>query len=350
MLPAGVRISALRPAPPVSGTQQRPRGAGGFDAHAAAVTSTAAHLIGAGLGTVLSCETEVAHKLPYGYTQYADLVVRAPDELGVPVLLVEVDRGTEPVAELVAKVRRYVEWFELLAPKADAKAADAARVSGGAGVNGFRLWSRVYPATGREGYPPLAFVFTGATPAQRASRIRRLTEGAWPFCAGRYYSRADDDITAVDYHQAVPVVVTELEQLDAHGAGAPVWKRLGRHGWQTLTDALDNPDGDRLHQEQRAEQRRRAQEHAAAYRESQRPVCTRCGAKFTDERWKKVEAARPGWSRQHELCGPCLDTENARAAAEQLTRTWDIRLEAGLRVRQDPYEDTRGAFGRGGQR
>lgn len=276
--------------------------------------------------------------------------MRGPDTSGVPVLLVEVDRGTEPVEQLVAKVRRYVEWFELLAPKADAKAADAARVSAGADVHGFRLWSRVYPATGREGYPPLAFVFTGTTPAQRASRIERLTEGAWPFCAGRYYSRADDDITAVDYHQAVPVVVTELEQLDAHGAGAPVWKRLGRNGWQTLTDALDNPDGDQLHAAERAEQSRRAEERAAAYRESRRPKCVRCGATFTDERWEQVEAARPRHSRKNELCGPCLDRERIREEGERRMRERDAELEAGLRARQAPSQDGRGGFGRGGHR
>ncbi|WP_436777613.1 hypothetical protein [Yinghuangia sp. YIM S09857] len=96
------------------------------------------------------------------------------------MLLVEVDRGTEPVGELAAKARRYVEWFELLAPKVDAKAADAARLAGGAGGNGFRLWSRVYPATGHEGYPPLAFVFTGTTYQRRQTPRRRRETGADP--------------------------------------------------------------------------------------------------------------------------------------------------------------------------
>ncbi|MGW0664603.1 hypothetical protein [Streptodolium elevatio] len=303
------------------------------------MTSTAAHLIGAGFATVLSCETEVAHKLSY-FTQYTDLVVRGPDTAGVPVLLVEVDRGTESVAELVVKVRRYVEWFELLAPKADAKEADRARRSGGAEVNSFRLWSRVYPATGREGYPPLAFVFTGTTPAQRASRIERLKDGAWPFIAGRYYNRTNDDITALDYHQAVPVVVTELEHLDAHGAGARVWKRLGRGDWQTLTDALDNPKGDRLHQAELAEARRRAQEHAAAAREARRPVCTRCDAAFTDARWEQVEAA-PRGKRGNELCGPCLDTQRIHDAGKDRMRGHDAALAKAVQARLATQDDGR---------
>ncbi|MFJ5829526.1 hypothetical protein [Streptomyces sp. NPDC093089] len=44
-------------------------GADGYDEHAAAVTTTAAVLTGAGYGTVLSRQTETPHRLPYGYTQ-----------------------------------------------------------------------------------------------------------------------------------------------------------------------------------------------------------------------------------------------------------------------------------------
>ncbi|MCX5434805.1 replication-relaxation family protein (plasmid) [Streptomyces sp. NBC_00257] len=161
LLPGNVRVSALRKleydddGEPVTGE--------GFDEHAAAVTMTAAVLTGAGFGTPLSWQTEIGHKLPYGYTQYADLTMRAPDA-GVPAMLLEVDRVNEPVDDLVDKVRRYTEWFELLAPKADKVKAQAAHHHGAA-VHDFRLWSRIYQATGREGYVPVAFVFTGKTKA-----------------------------------------------------------------------------------------------------------------------------------------------------------------------------------------
>lgn len=79
-------------------------------------------------------------------------------------MLLEVDRVNEPVDDLVDKVRRYTEWFELLAPKADKVKAQAAHHHGAA-VHDFRLWSRIYQATGREGYVPVAFVFTGKTKA-----------------------------------------------------------------------------------------------------------------------------------------------------------------------------------------
>ncbi|GAA4803233.1 hypothetical protein [Streptomyces ziwulingensis] len=67
-----------------------------------------------------------------------------------------------------------------------------------------------------------------------------------------------------------------------------MWRRLGRDEdqWQTLAEALDSPEGDRLYAVQRKEARRRREEREAAEREAQRPMCAGCGAKFTDERWK----------------------------------------------------------------
>jgi hypothetical protein len=319
LLPGHVRISVLRK--PKYDTHGNPVVDDGFDEHAAAVTMTAAVLTGAGFGTPLSWQTEIGHKLPYGYTQYADLTMRAPDA-GVPAMLLEVDRVNEPVDVLVAKVRRYTEWFELLAPKADKAKAHAARHDGAA-VHDFRLWSRVYPATGREGYVPLAFVFTGKTKAQRESRIRRLEQAGRRYFAGEPYSGRASGITAVDYHQAVPVVVTELERItaDPDGAAGKVWRRLGRDEdeWQTLAEALDNPDGDRLYGVQRKEAHRRQKEREAAQREAQRPVCTRCGEKFTEDRWQSIRQSN--WrSEGNELCRPCLDEHHEQVRAEKAAR------------------------------
>ncbi|MER5359742.1 replication-relaxation family protein [Streptomyces sp. NPDC002785] len=194
LLPGNVRVSALRK--PKYDTHGNPVVDDGFDEHAAAITMTAAVLTGAGFGTPLSWQTEIGHKLPYGYTQYADLTMRAPDA-DVPAMLLEVDRVNEPVDDLVAKVRRYSDWFELLAPKADAVKEKAARRQGAA-VHDFPLWSRIYSATGREGCVPVAFVFTGKTTAQRASRMRRLEQAARRYFAGAAYPGAQ--FTAVDYH------------------------------------------------------------------------------------------------------------------------------------------------------
>ncbi|MFE4336503.1 replication-relaxation family protein [Streptomyces sp. NPDC056831] len=339
LLPGNVRVSALRKlevdddGEPVTGE--------GFDEHAAAVTMTAAVLTGAGFGTPLSWQTEIGHKLPYGYTQYADLTMQAPD-VDVPAMLLEVDRVNEPVDVLVAKVRRYTEWFELLAPKADKVKAHAARHDGAA-VHDFRLWSRIHPATSHEGYVPVAFVFTGKTKAQRASRMRRLEQAARPYFAGTKY--AGGGITAVDYHQAVPAVVTELERITADPAGAAgkVWRRLGRDEWQILAEALGNPDGDRLYVVQREQARKRQVEREAAAREAQRPVCRRCGAKFTDDRWDTV---RQYPAQQHrELCGPCLHEHHEQAQAERAAQR-QAEETAVQEAAEAEAKKNRGLFGR----
>ncbi|MFC7965475.1 replication-relaxation family protein [Streptomyces cinereoruber] len=338
LLPRNVRISAL--CKQKYDTRGRPIPGQGYDEHAAAVTLTAAVLTGAGYGTPLSWQTEIAHRLPYGYTQYADLTMRAPDA-GVPAMLLEVDRVNEPVDELVDKLRRYHGWFGLLAPKADPAKEKAAR---GAAVHDFRLWSRIYPATGREGYPPVAFVFTGKTAAQRESRMRRLEQAARRYFAGTPYPWAG--FTAVDYHQAVPVVVTELERItaDPAGAGGPVWRRLGRQEWQTLDEALDNPDGERLYRVQEEQSRRRQAERKAAEREAQRPVCTQCGTRFTDERWQVT--TRSSWPGQWDgLCGPCEKEAVGRAEAERVARR-EEEESAAREAAEAEVKKGRGLFGR----
>ncbi|TGB11640.1 hypothetical protein E4099_11850 [Streptomyces palmae] len=343
LLPKTVRISALRKIRVDAKSQ--PVKDDGYDEHAAAVTSTAAVLTGAGYGTPLSWQTEIAHKLPYGYTQYADLTMRAPDA-GVPAMLLEVDRVTEPVDDLVDKLRRYHDWFELLAPKADADKEKAASRQGAA-VHNFRLWSRIYPATGREGYVPVAFVFTGKTAAQRESRMLRLEQAARAHFAGTPHRGAG--FTAVDYHQAVPVVVTELERITADPAGAagPVWRRLGRDEWQTLSVALDNPDGERLYRAELREARRRQAKREAARREAQRPVCMRCGNKFTDDRWQQIrQRSWPGeWDR---LCGPCAKEAADRAEAERVARRQAEEVERA--AAEAPAVKPRSRFGIGRRR
>lgn len=341
LLPKSVRISALRKLR--LDAKGQPVKDDGYDEHAAAVTTTAAVLTGAGYGTPLSWQTEIAHKLPYGYTQYADLTMRAPDT-GVPAMLLEVDRVNEPVDDLVDKLRRYTDWCELLAPKADVAKERAAR---GAAVHAFRLWSRIYPATGGEGYVPVAFVFTGKTEAQRENRMRRLEQSARRYFAGTPYR--GEGFTAVDYHQAVPVVVTELERITADPAGAAgrVWRRLGREEWQTLSEVLDNPDGERLYRVQLREARRRQAECEAAEREAQRPVCTRCGTKFTDDRWR--ETTRSSWPGERDrLCGPCKREAADRAEAERVARRQ--AEEAERAAAEAPAVKPRSRFGTGHRR
>ncbi|MEV0977946.1 hypothetical protein AB0J12_14310, partial [Streptomyces sp. NPDC049915] len=146
-----------------------------------------------------------------------------------------------------------------------------------------RLWRRVYPPTGREGLPPVTFVFADTTAANVDNTVAVLEQAGRRYGAPRQYDTYHRGITARDYGQAVPALVTTVEQLQGHGADAAVWRRLGREGEQTLTATLDNPDGDALYRRQAAqadeEERRRVAE-----REARPPTCARCGTKFTDQR------------------------------------------------------------------
>ncbi|WP_435192092.1 replication-relaxation family protein [Streptomyces sp. bgisy126] len=318
--PKGIRVSALREKKydPVTG---KLLGAG-YDEHAAAVTSTAAELHRAGIGHRLGFATEIGHRLGDGYVQRADLVVRAP-QAGVPVLLVEVDRRSEDAHDLIVKLRRYWEWSRLLPKDADKRTVDLVRSRPDAIEHvdhKQRLWRRVYPPTGREGLAPLAFVFADTTETKVANTVTVLEKDGRRYWAPRWYdSLYEKTITARDYRQAVPVVVTTLEQLQEHGADAAVWRRLGRTTEQTLTDALDNPDGHDLYRAQEARADAEDKRRRAAQREAERPVCTRCGGKFTDERWEEITVHRTAVrAGDKSVCGPCRADDVARegAAAE----------------------------------
>ncbi|GAA2774014.1 hypothetical protein [Streptomyces lavendulae] len=196
------------------------------------------------------------------------------------------------------KLHRYWEWGRLLPQGADKRTVDLVRSRPDAiDTVGHeeRLWRRVYPPTGREGLIPVAFVFADTTEAKVANTVTVLEEAGRRYWAPRRYESYHRGITALDYGQAVPVLVTTLEHLQEHGADAAVWWRLGRTGEQTLTAALDNPYGDALYRVQAARADGRAAQRRAAKGEAQRPVCGRCGRKFTDERWEEVpRAAAPG--------------------------------------------------------
>ncbi|MFC7795367.1 hypothetical protein [Streptomyces cinereoruber] len=343
--PKGIHISALREEKydPVTGELLGTS----YDDHAAAVTSTVAELHRAGIGHRLGFQTEIGHRLAGGYVQRADLVVRAP-AAGVPVMLLEIDRRTEDAHDLVAKLRRYWQWGRLLAPDAGKYTVDLARSRPDAIEDvrhELRLWCRVYPPTGREGLVPLAFVFADTTEAKVVNTVAVLEEAGRRYWAPRRYGTLyEKAITARDYRQAVPVVVTTLEQLQEHGAGAAVWRRLGRKDEQSLTDALDNPDGHALYHRQYTRAEAEDERRRAVEREARRPVCTRCGKKFTDERWEETTAHRKAWKAGDvSVCGTCHADDVAReeAVAEAARRAAGAagRPRAGEGTRLVPPAD-----------
>ncbi|KPI33420.1 hypothetical protein OV450_6617 [Actinobacteria bacterium OV450] len=211
--PKGIRLSALREEKYDLDTGE-PLGTG-YDDHAAAVTGVAAELHRAGIGHRLGFQTEIGHRLGNNFVQRADLVVRAP-AAGVPVLLVEVDRRTEDAHDLVQKLSRYWEWGRLLPACGDKRTVDLVRSRPDAIEtvdHEERLWRRVYPPTGREGLIPVAFVFADTTEAKVTNTVAVLEEAGRRYWAPRRYDTYERGITALDYGQAVPVLVTTLEQL-----------------------------------------------------------------------------------------------------------------------------------------
>ncbi|MFH9967836.1 hypothetical protein ACH4PR_41865 [Streptomyces mirabilis] len=76
----------------------------------------------------------------------------------------------------------------------------------------------------------------------------------------------------------------------------------------------------------------------AAQREAERPVCKRCGRKFSDERWVEITVHRTAVRAGHKsVCGPCRADDVAREEA--------ARLEAA--PPPDPEEDPEPGRGRG---
>ncbi|WP_254644875.1 hypothetical protein [Streptomyces sp. BV286] len=191
----------------------------------------------AGIGTARSWSTDVAHPLPAARPHdgvRAHAVLQAP-EAGLPVLMVEVDRGTDSDDVLAAKVGRYRRYFRLKTK--DPRGVDVL------------LWRTFYPPTGREGHPPVAVVFAPGTRLgeqalkNRMNRVMSLTREIW---SGEYTKEDQHDGASTtagyyDFSDTIPLLFTTLDRLRTDGPHATVWWRCGHGRWETLPDALANP-------------------------------------------------------------------------------------------------------------
>ncbi|MEZ0095429.1 replication-relaxation family protein [Streptacidiphilus sp. EB129] len=222
----------------------------------------------AGVGEVWSWATEVGHPIAAGErnTVRADGVLQAP-EAGLPVLLVEVDRRTETPETIAAKPERYQRFFRRTTKDTDGRQLP--------------YWRTLYQPTGCEGHPPVALVFTGAGELSMLNRITRVRELSRPTWSGlRSWCTGEDDWT--DYRDAVPVLATTLDRLQHHGPTGAVWWRYGHQHWETLDQALDNPDDhrrrdERLQAEERENQRAERRQHEAWFQAAAAAPCPTCG-------------------------------------------------------------------------
>jgi len=162
----------------------------------------------------------------------------------------------------------------------------------------------------------------------RMNKVLDLTREVW---SGRFerrgglYGELADGYT--DYTDAIPILFTTLPRLQRHGPLDAVWWRCGHRQWETLSDALANPDDiDAWHQgdEQRREQRKEREEQArqaATWDQNPAPSvdtgqlghprepepappapCERCGLPITGEPGIRYDYATPEDGRH---CPPC---------------------------------------------
>ncbi|MFG1812104.1 replication-relaxation family protein [Streptomyces sp. NPDC049040] len=157
-----------------------------------------------------------------------DAVLRAP-EAGVPVLMIEVDRGTESPERVAEKLARYARYFAR--PVYDGQRHNSIANMG----EPEKLhWHTRFPPTCRTGTPPVAIVFTGLFRNALASRINRVMDLArehWGYSFDAYNPG----------HGGVPLLVAMLDDLTAHGPQGPVRHRAGGHmPLRGLREALDD--------------------------------------------------------------------------------------------------------------
>ncbi|MCZ4126185.1 hypothetical protein O3X23_43660, partial [Streptomyces sp. H39-S7] len=189
----------------------------------------------------------------------ADGVLRAK-EAGLPLLMVEVYRATEPVQRVADKVASYAACYRRQVNNPATPGTWTAR-SRDAGAGSVPYWQTLYPETGLAGWPPLAFVFSGAGPRALHNRIQELavlTRKHWAADDRRF----DDDDGYLDFTDKVPLVVTTLDRLREHGPHGPAWRRVAQERgaeFEPLLTALTDTRTKAAYQ-QRADKRRAAAE------------------------------------------------------------------------------------------
>ncbi|MFF8036032.1 hypothetical protein [Streptomyces sp. NPDC016626] len=268
-----------------------------------------------GLGTIVSCATEVA--LPATGTwsnpgkggAQVDIVITAPED-GVPLLFVEIDNCFESAQVLAAKIDKCMRFGQRKVKDVDGTERP--------------MWrTRWWVPDGRHGdqpYPSLRLVFNRVGPRNPGTVIAQLAELTEWHWKGTLYG-GDGKL---------PIVATGMKQLKEHGPAGAVFRRFGRPHNQTLLEAIGNPRREAHDARKQAEYAARQREHKEelrriaaqhrAEREASRPVCADCGTHFTDERWKDIEPA--GWGAPRDthphLCDDCKQRAiTAERQAEQ---------------------------------
>lgn len=278
-----------------------------------------------GVGTIASYWTEVplpatgTWNTPGKGGAQADLVLTAPQDR-VPLLFIEVDNCHETAEELAAKLEKYARFFRRKVKDTDGRERPMWRTR----------WSAPATWSGDATYPPVLLVFNRIgerNPNRTIPRLRELTRHLWQGQRRKGFH---------NYDGRIPIIATGLKNLSQHGPTGPVFFRFGRDHMEPLREAIGNPRREvadtrareetaRAQEEHRAKVERAAQEQAAkqaAEREARRPVCTGCGAKFTDARWEQAQVTDWGIPKDPhpQLCDDCKQQAQAAAVRQAAVR------------------------------
>ncbi|MGA5823927.1 replication-relaxation family protein [Kitasatospora sp. NPDC094028] len=297
------------------------RGAGRSGAqHAMAVNETVlAFVLGGtapgaagGVGTVTDWATEVEFVLPGGRRKVRPDGVWQVPEIGVPVLMVEVDRSTMAPQRVAAKFTAYRELFRTKVRDNDPALADREPAD-----RTVLWWRRAWPGTDAQaGYPLVALVVTGAGPVALANRQQAVADLSAETWGGRWRREVrdcNDDGWRV-YDDAVPV---------GSRSRWSCWPSAGRSGRHCLVEALENPN-DRAAYDLR--QAAREDEEDQAHQELMDSlVCVDCGDVPEEEStWEYGPGGQAEWTRRPGgRCRPCHQDRE-----ERLEREAEEQLEA----------------------
>jgi hypothetical protein len=265
-----------------------------------------------GMSVIGDWSTEAAHPLGGNRKVIPDALLRSPLP-GVSVLMLELDRYGMQTGRLAAKLANYRELYRRQV-RNDHPAAGTGEVP-----KTVPMWKQMYPGHRREGYPPLAIVFTGRADRPvseqalmtRLATIGEMTREYWePVPASERYGARDGWL---DYQDAIPVIATTLALLQQHGPLGPVWARYGREGVHPLTEAIKNWDTRGQYDARRKAERDRAR--AEQYRREEARRCPTCGKHPSEFEY----------GTYHEVGQECDNCSREREQRELRESGWDGR-------------------------
>ncbi|MFD7645715.1 replication-relaxation family protein [Kitasatospora sp. NPDC059795] len=258
-----------------------------------------------GIGMVTSWSTETEFTLPGGKRKVRpDAVLQAP-EIGMPVLMVEVDRSTMAPARVAAKLPAYRELF--LRQVRDYSPTTPDRTTA--------WWRQAYPGHTRDGFPPIALVVTGTGPQALTNRLQAIYDLSREYFLPRRRKDQYGEDSWCDYDDAIPVIATTLELLQQYGPMGEVWWRFGRADHHlSLLDALEDWDTKAEYDERArirseeiaAENRRKIEAKEKKEKERIARGCRNCHQPV--EEWRRRYLGDNG---EDPLCFDCQEEELA---------------------------------------